>query len=120
MNERVRGQVDRYYRPRAAEMNRRQRRLHKVQLAFTAAAVVLGAISSVFQAGWASAWVATVTTMTAAVTADIAATRYAYQELEFSRTAAELETPAARTASHPRATRKPLVAAWRLCRRGRW
>ncbi|MCX0269643.1 DUF4231 domain-containing protein [Nocardia zapadnayensis] len=96
LDERVRGQADNYYRPRAAEMNRRQRRIHRLELALTAVAVVLGAVSTAFQAGWAAAWVATVTTMTAAVSAHIAATRYAYQELEFSRTAAELENLAAR------------------------
>lgn len=88
---RVIGQIENYYRPRAARVNRKIRRIRSVEFTLTAVAVVLGAIAVVFEAGWASAWVATVTTMTAAVTAHVAATRYAYQELEFARAAAELE-----------------------------
>lgn len=88
---RVAGQIEGYYRPRAAQVHRRIRRIRRCELTLTAIAVVLGAISVVFAAGWASAWVATVTTVTAAVAAHVASTRYAYQELEFSRAAAELE-----------------------------
>ncbi|MCA1222941.1 DUF4231 domain-containing protein [Streptomyces sp. 8L] len=89
---RVVGQIEGYYRPRAAYMSRRTGRVRRMELALAATAVVLGAVSVVFGTGWASAWIATVTTMTATVTAHAAASRYAYQEVEFSRTAAELES----------------------------
>ncbi|MFE7316270.1 DUF4231 domain-containing protein [Streptomyces sp. NPDC057555] len=88
---RVAGQIEGYYRPRAARMSRRTGQVRRAELALAGAAVVLGAVSVVFGAEWATAWVAMVTTVAAAVTAHAAAARYAYQELEFSRTAAELE-----------------------------
>ncbi|MFK0297360.1 DUF4231 domain-containing protein [Streptomyces sp. NPDC090442] len=95
---RVAGQIEDYYRPRAALMSRRGAQVRWAELALAALAVVLGAVSVVFGADWATAWVATVTTVAAAVTAHAAAARYAYQELEFSRTAAELERLSARRA----------------------
>lgn len=95
---RVVDQIEKYYWPRAADMGRRTRQVRRAELALAAAAVVLGGASGVFGAGWASAWVATVTTVAGAVTAHAAASRYAYQELEFSRTAAELERLVARRA----------------------
>lgn len=95
---RVVGQIEGYYRPRAASMSRRTGQVRRAELALAATAVVLGAVSVVFGASWATAWVATVTTVAAAVTAHAAASRYAYQELEFSRTAAELENLTTRRA----------------------
>lgn len=95
---RVAGQVKGYYRPRAAHMRRRSTQVRRAELALAAIAAVLGAVSGAFGAGWAAAWVATVATVAAAVTAHAAASRYAYQELEFSRTAAELESLMARRA----------------------
>lgn len=88
---RVASQVERYYRPRAVQMSRRSARARRAEWALAATAVVLGAASGTFGVNWASAWVATITTVTAAVTAHFAASRYAYQEMEFSRTAEELE-----------------------------
>ncbi|MFE6688694.1 DUF4231 domain-containing protein [Streptomyces sp. NPDC057743] len=95
---RVAGQIEDYYRPRAVLMSRRGAQVRWAELVLAALAVVLGAVSVVFGADWATAWVATVTTVGAAVTAHAAAARYAYQELEFSRTAAELERLTARRA----------------------
>lgn len=95
---RVAGQIEGYYRPRAARMSRLSAQVRRAELVLAAAAAVLGAASGAFGADWASAWVATVTTVGAAVTAHAAASRYAYQEMEFSRTAAELESLTARRA----------------------
>ncbi|MFH8349948.1 DUF4231 domain-containing protein [Streptomyces sp. NPDC018045] len=95
---RVTGQVEGYYRPRAARMSRRSAQVRRAELVLAATAAVLGAISGAFGSDWATAWVATVTTVAAAVTAHAAAARYAYQEVEFSRTAMELESLAARRA----------------------
>lgn len=89
---RLTGQIKDYYRPRAASMRRRTGQIRRTELTLAVAAAVLGAVSGTFGAAWATAWVATVAAVTAAVTAHAAASRYAYQELEFSRTAVELES----------------------------
>ncbi|MGA5039852.1 DUF4231 domain-containing protein [Streptomyces capoamus] len=90
------GQVNGYYRPRAALMSRRCAVVRRCETALAGLAAVLGATASVFGTDGAAVWVATVTTVTATVTAHAAAARYVYQELEFSRTAAELEDMLAR------------------------
>jgi hypothetical protein len=89
---RVAGQIRDYYRPRATQMGRRSTVVHRVELLLAATAALLSAAAGAFGTDQAAAWVATVTTVAAAVTAHAAAARYAYQELEFSRTAAELES----------------------------
>ncbi|OKI06084.1 hypothetical protein A6A06_38575 [Streptomyces sp. CB02923] len=93
---RVASQIEGYYRPRAAQMSRRSAQVRRAELVLAATAVVLGGASGAYGSDWATAWVATVTTVVAAVTAHAAASRYAYQEVEFSRTATELESLAAR------------------------
>lgn len=98
---RVASQIEGYYRPRAAYMRRRNSHVRRAELALAATAAILGAISGAFGAGWTVAWIATVTTVAAAVTAHAAASRYAYQEMEFSRTFAELESLAARRGEDP-------------------
>ncbi|MGV9344864.1 DUF4231 domain-containing protein [Streptomyces spiralis] len=90
------GQVNGYYRPRAVLMSRRCAVVRRCEMALAGLAAVLGAAASVFGTDGAAVWVATVTTVTATVTAHAAAARYVYQELEFSRTAAELEDMLAR------------------------
>lgn len=95
---RVAAQVEGYYQPRAEHMSRRSTQVRRAEMALAATAAVLGAVSGAFGANWAAAWIATVTTMAATVTAHAAASRYAYQEVEFSRTAAELESLTARRA----------------------
>ncbi|MFE8948502.1 DUF4231 domain-containing protein [Streptomyces sp. NPDC007856] len=64
---RVRGQIDGYYRARAAVMRTRLRTVRWVQLALGALAVLLGAGSGAFHAEQAAAWVAVVSTISAAV-----------------------------------------------------
>ncbi len=88
---RVAEQIRGYYRPHAALMARRAALVRRVEMGLASGAAVLGAVASVFGAGWASAWVAAITTVTAAVAAHSAAALYSYQQLEFARTAAELE-----------------------------
>lgn len=88
---RVADQIAGYYRPRAAYMSRRGARVRRVELALAVGAALLGAASGAFGDEWPVAWIATVTTVAAAFTAHAAASRYAYQEMDFSRTAAELE-----------------------------
>ncbi|MFG2228120.1 DUF4231 domain-containing protein [Streptomyces sp. NPDC048644] len=89
---RVVGQIEGYYLPRAAYMSQLNSQVRRLEVVLAATAAVLGAVSGAFGADWATAWVATITTVAAAVTAHAAASRYAYQEMEFSRTAAELES----------------------------
>ncbi len=98
---RVADQIERYYRPRAAHMSRRSTQVRRVELALAGTAAVLGAVSGVYGADWAVAWIATITTVSAAVIAHAAASRYAYQEVEFSRTAAELERLTRRAVEEP-------------------
>ncbi|HEX3779241.1 MAG TPA: DUF4231 domain-containing protein [Pseudonocardiaceae bacterium] len=95
---RVSGQIRDYYRPRAELMTRRIALIRRAELGLSALAVVLGAVAGAFGVQSASVWVAAVTTVAAAVTAHAAAARYAYQQLEFSRTAAELDSLLARRA----------------------
>ncbi|MFD7663189.1 DUF4231 domain-containing protein [Streptomyces sp. NPDC059788] len=93
---RIASQIEEYYRPRAAQMSRRSAQVRRAELVLAATAAVLGGVSGAYGSDWATAWVATVTTVVAAVTAHAAASRYAYQEVEFSRTAMELESLTAR------------------------
>ncbi|WP_067792333.1 DUF4231 domain-containing protein [Actinomadura formosensis] len=93
---RLAGQIHDYYRPRADLMRRRTILMRRIEFTLAAAAATLGAAGAAFGAERASAWVPTLTTMVAAVTAHAAASRYAYQEIEFSRTAAELDSLLAR------------------------
>lgn len=88
---RLRRQLDGYYRPRAARMR------HKVEL-HERIEVVLGGLGAVLAAGAATwnadrlaAWVAVAASMAVAATAHAVAQRYAYQQLEFTRTGDELE-----------------------------
>ncbi|MFS4104440.1 DUF4231 domain-containing protein [Streptomyces sp. PD-S100-1] len=88
---RVRGQIDGYYRPRAAWMRGRLRLLRRAELSLGALTVLLGAISGAFHVQSAAAWIAVVSTVSATVVAYATAGKYEYQELEFLRTADELE-----------------------------
>lgn len=98
---RVLGQAERYYRPRAAHMRRRSAQARRVEVTLAAIAAGLGAVSGAFGADWAAAWVATITTVSAAVIAHAAASRYTYQEVEFSRTAEELDRLGNQPADEP-------------------
>jgi SMODS and SLOG-associating 2TM effector domain 1/Protein of unknown function (DUF4231) len=88
---RVQGQIDGYYRPRALQMRGRLRSIRRTELCLGALAVVLGAGSGAFHVQSAAAWVAVVSTISATVVAYSLAGKYEYQELEFLRTADELE-----------------------------
>jgi hypothetical protein len=88
---RVRGQIDGYYRPKAALMRRRLRAVRRTELLLGCVTVLLGAGSSAFQVERAASWIAVISTVSAAVVAYSAASKYEYQELEFLRTADELE-----------------------------
>lgn len=104
---RLTGQIRDYYRPRAALMSRRCTAVRRAELSLAVVASGLGALAGVYGTDGAALWVATVATVTATLTAHAAAARYAYQELEFSRTAAELESLLARRSAGARAETGP-------------
>ncbi|MBZ6475765.1 DUF4231 domain-containing protein [Streptomyces griseocarneus] len=93
---RVRRQIDGYYRPKAEEMGRRVTAVRRVEFALGAAGAVLGALAGGLGAEGAAAWVAVVVTVGAAVSAHGVAAKYAFQEMEYARTADELRRLVAR------------------------
>ncbi|MGH3857587.1 MAG: DUF4231 domain-containing protein [Pseudonocardiaceae bacterium] len=87
---RVDGQVDGFYRPKARQLRARLRQFRRVELILAAVGVVLGALAASFAAWGFSAWIAVITTISAAVAAHVGAARYEYQLIEYLRTADEL------------------------------
>ncbi|MET9951154.1 DUF4231 domain-containing protein [Streptomyces sp. NPDC006339] len=88
---RLRRQIDTYYRPKAALMHRKVELLGKVEVAFGAAGALLAAAAGAFSLGGLAAWTGVIASVSIAVTAHGIAQRYAYQQLEFLRTAEELQ-----------------------------
>lgn len=91
VEHRLRRQIDTYYRPKAAWMQARVELLGKVELALGGLGALLAAAAGAFAIGGLAAWVGVAASITVAVTAHGIAQRYAYQHLEFLRTAEELE-----------------------------
>lgn len=88
---RIEGQINGYYRPRAADMRRRLARLRLATTVLTAIAAVLAALGGFLPAERVSAWVGVATTIGAAIAAHAAAERYEFQQVEFTRTVDQLE-----------------------------
>jgi hypothetical protein len=88
---RVAGQISGYYRPRALGLTRRIIWFKRGEVVGALAAAVLGAVVGAFPSTALTAWIGVLTTAGTAVTAHAAASRYEYQQIEFSRTADELE-----------------------------
>ncbi|WP_372666411.1 DUF4231 domain-containing protein [Amycolatopsis kentuckyensis] len=88
---RVRGQLDDYYRPKSLLMAARVRLAQRCETGLAAAAAILASLAAAFPGILAAAWVGVLTTVTTAITAHASAARYAYQQVEFTRTADELE-----------------------------
>ncbi|KUM78123.1 DUF4231 domain-containing protein [Streptomyces curacoi] len=91
VEHRLRRQITSYYRPKAQAMHRKVRFVERTELALGCFGGVLAAASGAFSVDWVAAWVAVVASISIAVTAHAVAQRYAYQHLEFTRTAEELE-----------------------------
>ena len=88
---RMKGQVDRYYRPKSMEMRRRAQWFRAVETGLAVIAAAISAVAAVTgESGW-SAWLPVVTTITAAVAAEAAAQRYGALAVEYARTSLELE-----------------------------
>ncbi|MFJ2932227.1 DUF4231 domain-containing protein [Streptomyces sp. NPDC087219] len=88
---RLRRQIDMYYRPKAVLMHRKVELFSKVELAFGAAGALLAAAAGTFSIGGLAAWGGVIASASIAISAHGIAQRYAYQQLEFLRTAEELQ-----------------------------
>ncbi|MFG3120750.1 DUF4231 domain-containing protein [Streptomyces sp. NPDC048201] len=84
-------QLEGYYRPKAVEMGRRVRLVERWGQALAAVSVVLGAVAGAFAVEEAAAWLPVVAAVSATVVSHGASARYVAQQVEFSRTAGELE-----------------------------
>ncbi|GHF21762.1 hypothetical protein GCM10018789_59710 [Streptomyces werraensis] len=91
VEHRLRRQLESYYRPRAAYMQRKVLLHERLELALGG----LGAVTAAVAAAWGveriAAWVAVAASIAVAVSAHALAQRYAYQQLEFARTAEQLQ-----------------------------
>lgn len=88
---RVDRQMDGYYRPRAAVYARRTKTFRFVEATLSLAAAVLAAVVGVVPSARAAVWIAALASAAIAVTAHVGASRYEYQQIEFTRTAGELD-----------------------------
>ncbi|WP_277441833.1 DUF4231 domain-containing protein [Streptomyces sp. SPB162] len=88
---RLKGQVETYYRPRFRLMARRSSSVRRAEQSLGAAGALLAALAGVTGLSWPGQWVAVSAMIALAVTAHGSAAKYDYQQMEFSRTAAELE-----------------------------
>ncbi|HKS50088.1 MAG TPA: DUF4231 domain-containing protein [Amycolatopsis sp.] len=88
---RVHGQIDGYYRPKAAQLTRRLAAFRRGEAALAVTAAILAAVVGVLPEAALTAWIGVLTTAATALTAHAAASRYEYQQIEFTRTADELE-----------------------------
>ncbi|GLF97919.1 DUF4231 domain-containing protein [Streptomyces yaizuensis] len=91
VEQRLRRQIDTYYRPKSAFMLRRFEQISRAELALGVLGAVLAAAAGAFAVDRIAAWVAVAASLAIAVTAHGIAQRYAYQHLEFLRTAEQLE-----------------------------
>jgi len=88
---RVAQQLTGYYRPKARQMAGRVRLTRAAVTTLGTVAAVLAAVVAFFPSAGISAWIGVLTTVAAAVGAHAGAVRYEYQQIEFTRTADELE-----------------------------
>lgn len=91
VRERIDVQIGDFYRPRAAELRRRIRRIRDAQLALSALGVAIAAVAAFTGSDAVAVWIPALTTIAGAVSAHAAAERYEYLLVEYVRTADELE-----------------------------
>lgn len=99
---RIKQQIENYYRPKAEQMGRKVAAVRRTELLLGVAGAVLGALSGALGAQSAAAWVAVVATVGSAVTVHALASKYQYQQMEFARTADELQRLTSRWAAENR------------------
>jgi hypothetical protein len=91
LTHRLDAQRNSYYLPAGRRMAKRASMVRRVTTVLAGAAAVLTATAGVLGASRITAWVGVVTTVTTALTGYAAAQRYEYQQLEYVRTAGQLE-----------------------------
>ena len=89
-----------WYSARARGLQAKLTRVRYVQLALTVLGVVLAAVAATLEVTAAAAWIAVATTVSVAVTAYAAGSRYEYQLVEYLRTVAQLERLRSAWAAH--------------------
>ena len=72
-------------------MHNRLTRIRRIETALSIGAALLAATAAIDSRQATAAWIATITTIMASVAAHGAAARYEFQQIEFVRTADELE-----------------------------
>jgi uncharacterized protein DUF4231/conflict system pore-forming effector with SLATT domain len=88
---RVQDQIHDYYQPQSVAMKRRAEQFRVTEIALAVVAALLSATAAATgQQGWA-VWPPVVTTIAAAVAAQVAVQRYSGLAVEFARTAGQLE-----------------------------
>jgi ABC-type multidrug transport system fused ATPase/permease subunit len=96
IKERVKDQVNGFYRPRAVEYGERIGRYRRIEFVLAGVAVVLGVLGTTALAGLSTAWVAVVTSLATAFAVHAAVSRFEYQVMSYTATAHRLEDLAAR------------------------
>ncbi|MDQ2695781.1 MAG: DUF4231 domain-containing protein [Pseudomonadota bacterium] len=104
---RITGQVERFYRPKAAENERKASRCSLASQLLTALAAVLGAIGAIHGGTFIEAWVATLGTVAAAIGAFALANRYHYLAATYRLTADRLSLRLAMWRFLPPGKREP-------------
>jgi len=87
---RVLDQIERYYRPKAAELQRRLRTLNRLQVGVALVGAAIAAVAAVLGPS-AATWVAVATTIGTSLTVHVQATQYEEQQIKFLQTADRLE-----------------------------
>jgi len=88
---RVTAQVDEYYKPNAADLDRKIKAARGVEIGLAITGALIAAAAGTWEIDDLAIWVPVVTTVSAAIAAHAAAERYEFLRLEYSRTARELE-----------------------------
>lgn len=96
IKQRVLRQINGYYRPKAAHLHRRLAWARWTEATLSAFGALLGVVATFGYTPQASAWLAVLTTVSGAVAVHVTASRWQYHEIEYQRTAAQLERLIAR------------------------
>jgi hypothetical protein len=109
LTNRVQPQYDGYYPRSAAQNKQRLDQFRRVEFGLAVLGAVLGAVAAATKISAVGAWVAVVTTVAAAITAHIAASRYEHLMITYRATARQLRARVAQWRES--ADHSPLAAA---------
>ncbi len=98
VDQRVKGQIDGYYRKKAAEFQKIINNANAAMLIFGFIGVVIGSIGATYSAGL-TMWIGLLSTATASIASYVHANKYEYLLMSYVSTASQLELIAARYAS---------------------